>query len=321
MDQYIQPLKDKGCRIWSISRLNNFNTCPRQYYLTYIEKRKQKDGIYGLLGTACHSDLENLYEGRTDKLEPTEFNTGWLKAELFGINFPVSRGDIKGNYKKDIDTFYRVYEKMEGRFISELGFVLKISELDYLIGYIDLLKLNEDGTVNIYDFKTSAMFKDKKLTEAGRQLCIYQMALEQLYKLSVVDNGWIMLKYVDIEIGNNKPKIAVQCKDMISKSESQLRALLKKNKVDESMVDLYITKCNYDNSFECLPENIKEQIKIKTHYKPYEITDDVKEETIDYINKTIQAIVNMNEKDFYAWEKNENKFFCDNLCGFGGNCD
>ena len=322
MDTYLKPLKEKGCRIWSISRLNNFNTCQRNYYLTYIEKAKQKQGIYSLLGSACHSDLEDLYTSETEKLIPKHFNDDWLKAELFNISFPVSKGDIKGNYKKDIDMFYNTYKKMDGKFISELGFVLQISDKDYIMGYIDLIQILDDNTVNIYDFKTSAMFKDKKLIEAGRQLCIYQLALEQLYGLNVKQNGWIMLKYSDISIGDNKSKIAIQNKDIVTKSESQLKKLLIENGIDELISEIYLMKCKQDGNFASLPEDIQEQIKIITHFKEYEITKEIKIDTIKYIRDTIKAIDNMEGKSKEEWRTNYNDFFCKNLCSFGNTyCD
>lgn len=322
MDTYLKPLRERGVRIWSISRLNNFNTCAYQYYLTYIEKAKQKQGIYSLLGSACHSDLEDLYNGDDNDLSPKHFSRDWQMADIFNIEFPKSRGDIKGNYKKDIDTFYKTYKKMKGKFISELGFILKLTDKDVLMGYIDLTEICDDKTVNIYDFKTSAMFKDKKLIDAGHQLAVYQMALEQLYGLKINVNGWIMLKYSDLQIGDNKPMIAVQNKDLVKKSENQLKKVMVKNGINQAMVEMYITKCLIDNNFDCLPNEIKEQIHIKTHFKEYKITQEVKEETIEYITNTIKAIDNMEGMNKERWNKNPQDFFCKNLCGFySKNCD
>lgn len=316
MDDYINPLKEKGCNVWSISRLNNFNTCKKQYYNTYIARNQQKAGVYGILGTACHSDLEDLYEGKNSNLQANNFKDEWLKCEMFGVDFPKSRGDIKGNYKKDIDTFYKYYEKMEGKFISELGFILKIDDLNYLMGYIDLIELLEDDKARIYDFKTSAMFKDKKLIEAGRQLAIYQMAMEELYKLKVDLNGWIMLKYVDVTIGNNKTKKALQNKDLISKCETQINKLMKSKGYSQELIDIYMMKCSMDNDFKLLPEDVLTEIQISTHFKPYEVTSEVKEETLNYIKRTICEIESLDKDNESLWECSPNDFFCRNLCGF-----
>lgn len=316
MNEYTDKLKEQGCRVWSISRLNNFNTCRRQYYLTHIEKARQKQGIYSLLGSSAHSDLEDLYTSDSLQLVPKHFNEDWIKAELFNIPFPVSKGDIKGNYKKDMDTFYKYYKKMEGEFISELGFLLQVSDKEWLIGYIDLIQQLEGNKIKIFDFKTSAMFKDKKLVEASRQLIVYQMALEQLYGLEVVENGWIMLKYSDVQIGNNKPMIGVQNKDLVKKCKTQIKKLMIKEGIDEAVADMYYLKCESENSFDSLPKEIQDKIHITTHFKPYEVTEEVKKETMEYITNTIAEIDKIDEKDIDKWIKEGQEFFCQNLCSF-----
>lgn len=316
MNEHTNRLREQGYRIWSISRLNNFNTCRRQYYLTYISKKPQKPSCYSILGSSAHETLELLYKGETEKLDKSIFDNEFSKCELFGINFPVSKGDIKGNYKKDMDTFYKYYKKMDGEFISELGFILKISDKDYMVGYIDLMQIIDNNTVSIFDFKTSAMFKDKKLIDAGRQLCLYQLAIEQLYDLDVSVNGWIMLKYSDVQIGNNKPMVGVQNKDLVKKCKTQIRKLMLKKDTDETLIDLYYSKCEADNSFDSLPKEIQDEIHIKTHFKPYEITKEVKEETLKYITNTISEIDKINEKNIDEWFKEGESFFCENLCSF-----
>lgn len=317
MNDEIAKLKEKhpDLHMYSISKLNNMNTCPRQYYLTYIEKAKQKAGIYGVLGTACHSDLEELYENKESgaSLKAKHFSSEWQKCELFGVNFPSQV--IKNNYKKDIDAFYNYYKKREGNFISELGFILEIDEKHYLMGYIDLLELREDGKVNIFDFKTSAMFKDKKLISAGRQLCIYQMALEQLYGLECVINGWEMLKYVNLQIGKNKSRV-VSSREVVDKAESQVKTLLRKTGYKEAEIDMYYALCKQENSFKPLPQEIQDEIKVEIHFKEYEITDEVKAETMEYITETIKLIESMDETNKDKWETVPNSFFCQNLCGF-----
>lgn len=313
----INKLRNKGCNIWSISRLNNYNTCPRQYYLTYIEHAKQKQGIYSFLGSALHSDYEDLYSGVTEKLTPNHFDEDWFKAEIFSINFPSN--NIKNNYKKDIDFCYKHYNKMNGgKFLCELGFILKIDDENYMYGFIDLIEFLDDNKIKIYDFKSSAMFKDKKLRIAARQLAIYQMAMEQLYGLEVVSNSWIMAKYSDVVIGDYKPIIAVQNKDIVKRCETTLKRFMKKKGIDDSLIDMHIAMCYSIGNLDCLPEEIKKEIKIETHIKHHVIDDECKDETIQYIKDTISTIERHNKSNINDWCCSVNDFFCSNLCGFGG---
>jgi hypothetical protein len=158
MNEYLNKIKEAypKAKFYSHSRLGNYHQCPRQYFFTYVNKKSQKVGVYSTLGTACHDTLEELYEGKVDKLNKAHFDDIFHKCELFGINFPVSKYDIAGGYKKDIYNFYEIYKKRDGqnkKFISELGFILQVDTEHYIIGYIDLLILNEDGSADIVDFK------------------------------------------------------------------------------------------------------------------------------------------------------------------------
>lgn len=315
MNEKISEIKKENpnAKFYSISRLNNFNQCKRGYYYTYIDKKEQKSGVYSTLGSAAHSDLEDLYEGKVDELLPQHFNEEWIKCELFGIKFPSNK--IKENYKKDLDAFYKIYKKDQGKYISELGFILQIDNNSYIMGYIDLLQIHDDGSVSISDFKTSSAFATpKKLQHAGRQLCLYQLSMEQLYGLKVVSNEWIMLKYVEVQIGNNKPKI-VSTREWVSKCESQLKTLMKKSGMDSFLIDMYLLEAKKNNNVEGLPEEIKSKVFVKIQCRKYEITEEIRQETLLYVKETINAIENM-EKDIEKWDCSVDKFFCQHLCGF-----
>lgn len=316
IQEELNKIRNNGGKVYSISRVNNYDTCPRQYYHTYVNKIPQKAGIYGILGTACHSDLENLYEGKTETLEPSTFNDEWLKSQLFGIKFPSEK--IRDNYEKDIKTFYNTYSKMDGEFISELGFILKLDDIHFLTGFIDLIQVLEGNKINIFDFKTSAMFKGEKIIHSGRQLCVYQMAMEQLYGLETVINGWQMLKYVEVRVGNNKPKV-VEARAWVDKSSTQIKKLLLSSGVNPIMVDMILAQCIATNSIDTLPQEIKDMINIQTYFLPYEVTDDVKNETINYILTTINEIESKDITNIEDWQPKTDKFFCTNLCGFGNN--
>lgn len=322
MNEYLKDIKNKfpNAKFYSHSRLQNFNQCKRGYYYTYINKKPQKAGIYSMLGTACHTSLERLYDGTDEELNKSIFDEEFLKAELFGINFPKSKYDIKGGYQKDIHSFYSVYKKnkTDGEFISELGFILKLDDNHYEIGYIDLLILNKDGTADIIDFKTSSTFDNNHTIEAGRQLVLYKMAIEQLYNIKVNTVSWEMLKYVDVKIGNNKTKQALKGRSWVKECSSQIKTLMKREGIDETFIPIYINRCIMDNDLNSLPQNIKDKIQVNIHRRYYDVTKEVREEFINYTNNTIKEIENMDTTNESLWEVNIDDFFCCNLCSFGG---
>lgn len=318
MEYEINKIKgiNPNAKFWSISRINNFNSCKRQYYHTYVNKKEQKTGIYSLLGSAVHADLEDLYENKTDKLECVSFDNDWVKASMFGINFMSD--NVRDNYKKDIDEHYKRYKKPNGKFLSEIGFLLKLTDNDYMMGYIDLIQLLDDNKAKIVDFKTSSKFDKKKLIEAGRQLSVYQMALEQLYQMEIIDNGWEMVKYITVQIGDYKSK-DVSAREWVSKCKTQIKNLNKKEKyVDEDLIDMLLSKCEVDNDIKSLPQELQNKISIKTCYIGYDVTEEVKQETLNYILETIKEIEKLNINNELEWECNVNDFYCKNLCSFSG---
>lgn len=316
MQDEINKLKEihgDDIKVYSISKLNNFNNCKRGFYYSYVDKKEQDSNIYSILGGAAHNDLELYYENKTDKLERKSFDEEWMKSKLFGIKF--MNDNVENNYKKDIDEFYKHYKKRDNKCISEMGFLLQVGEKHFLQGYIDLIDFIEDNKVNIVDFKTSSKFDKKKLFESGRQLTIYQLALEKLYGLEVINNSWEMLKYLTIQINDNKPKI-VSAREWVSKCKTQLKTLLKKEGLEPIIIEAMLSKCEQDNNIDILPENIKEQVEISTYICDYDVTDEVKKECMEYITNTIENIESKNPKNIEEWECNVNKFFCMNLCSF-----
>lgn len=322
MNEYRNKIKEANpkAKFWSHSRLGSYNTCPRQYYYTYIDKKPQKTGVYSTLGESAHQTLQDLYEGKVKILNKQQFDNDFLKCEMFGINFPRSKYDIKGGYKKDIDAFFDVYKKVhtDGQYICELGFILQIDKDNYELGYIDLLIINKDGSADIVDFKTSSDFKGDHLTEAGRQLVLYALAIEQLYGIKVNSVKWHMLKYINVQIGTNKTKTAVRGREWVSKCSSQIRTLMKNMGYDESLIDLYITQAEASNSIKQLPQDVQDKINVNVYFRDYKLTDEIKEETINYTKESIKNIEeNIVKGDCeYMWECKPDRFFCNNLCGF-----
>lgn len=324
MDQEINRIKEEcpDIKFYSHSRLGNFNQCKRGYYYTYIDKKQQNPSVYSELGTACHSTLEELYECKVDKLNKELFDDEFNKCKLFGINFPKSKYDIAGGYYKDISAFYDVYNKIEARegdrFISELGFILKLDETKALMGYIDLLILHIDGTCEIVDFKTSSTFDKNHIIEAGRQLILYKLAIEQLYNIKVNTVSWQMLKYVDVKIGLNKQKTALRGREWVSKCSAQIRKLMSSKGYDKSLIDMYMCMAEASNSIDNLPQDIKDEIKVDVHRRYYDVTDDLIKEYYDYTYSSIEQIENMDNENINDWDCTVDDFFCSNLCGFGG---
>ena len=65
-------------------------------------------------------------------------------------------------------------------------------------GFIDLLVIHPDNSVDIYDYKSSSIYDKKKTVEHSKQLLIYAYAMEQEgYKVNSVQ--WLFAKYANIK--------------------------------------------------------------------------------------------------------------------------
>lgn len=321
MQEYINKIKDKNPNavFLSHSKLGTFAQCPRSYYYSYVDRKPQTTGVYSTLGSEVHETLQELYEDKTEVLDKARFDRAFEMCEMLGVEFPRSQYDIAGNYKKDIDNFYKYYKrfpKEEGvKYICELGFILQIDDNHYEMGYIDLLILKPDGTCEIWDFKTSSLFKDKKLLSAGHQLILYKLAIEQLYGIPVTKVGWEMVKYVSVKIGKNKEKHGVQGRNWIEKCSSQLKTLVKKECGDATIAEMLIMKAVAENSLESLPQSVQDQINISIYRQEYDVTQELIDEFWDYTRGTIEKIESK-EETLEEFPKKCDQFFCSNLCSF-----
>lgn len=127
-----------------------------------------------------------------------------------------------------------------------------------------------------------------------------------------------MLKYVDVQVGNNKPKIALKGREWVSKCSSQIKTLMKKQGYDEGLIDLYLSQAEASNSIKSLPQDIKDLINVNVYIRKYDLSESNRQETINYIKNSIKNI----EKDLLFltnetdWQCKGEEFFCRNLCSF-----
>lgn len=313
----INQLREEGNTIYSISRLNTVDECGWEYWQTYMEHLKGKDNIYSFTGTRIHKCLENIQNGIKVDF-PKEVNKMLDEAKFLDIKFPTE--NIETKWKNDIISFAQnykapVYNKVE----TEKLFLIEING-HYLQGIIDLLIYNEDGTVSIRDYKTSSKFTNTDLETKGRQLILYGLAMEQMgYK--VKDLAWEMLKYVEIsyKLKNGKTRTAIAERGYIlEKLKSDITKELKALKqYDGLQIEMMVDEAIENNSFDNLPQSIKDKYTIKDYICYYDFTEERKIETQAFIQAKIEDI-EIFKDDKNWWEPKEitpyTSFYCQNLC-------
>lgn len=342
-DERLEELRNKGVTIYSISRIDSINNCLYGAYRTYILGERGKDNVYSALGSRIHQTLEDI----ENDLATEEDLMPAMQAELdnldaLGIEFPKDKNgndSIRDGWIADMTHFCETYKAPRAKLKTEELFIYTTSKGYVLQGYIDAQRNNKDGSISIYDYKTSTKYSGTDESDHGRQLVVYQMGKEQEGK-TVRDVAWIFLKYCEIQFMGKKT--------VKSKEKSLIKKVIERKKIGSEMAkyveqDLYeqgidgidaeiiINELKTTNKFDCLPDSIRDNYKMIPCVHSYKVTDEIKRECEDYINRTIEMweslgddVKNYPPRKFTKIQKNGKEvpdyFFCTNLCSHFEKC-
>lgn len=322
-EQILNELREKGIKVYSISRVNTFNTCSYEYYQTYVARKKGEDNCYSLLGSWTHEMIEdsyrsNLLPNKKDLI--SDFNVQMFELEIKDVDFP--NDTIKNAFTKDMQHFLNNFKLLDGEFTLEKMYIAQFGEY-YLYGYIDAIR-NHD-TLDILDWKTSSKFSGSKLTDAGRQLIVYKLGLEQS-GLKIDKVMWNMLKYIYVchkqKNGKIKQKMVNRGK-LIKEMKSAFEKEMLASGMNEIDVMLTLDKAEESNDFDSLPQVIKDKYWLEDCLLEYEVTDGRVEEVKAYITNTIKEIESMDFEDEAAWKPlniDKENFYCNTLCNHRNHC-
>ena len=180
---------------YSFSRLNGFSTCQYEYYLNYLagesEKLEKTENGFGLVGTFCHSLLEDYGNGKLLQFELKDSFLDRFDEEVpDGVKMVLKSGfvkDLTEKYKQDCASFFEKYDGIQGgKQISaedDFRLLVKIKNKPLILrGIIDAVIQDDDGEYHIYDFKSKSKFKDnEELKEYARQLYFYSLWIYYRY--------------------------------------------------------------------------------------------------------------------------------------------
>lgn len=327
-DNRLEELRAQGKNIYSISRLNSLNQCPYAAYITYVIGDRGDNNVWAALGSIMHDTLQGIIDNGTSTDALIEsLNDGIENLEISGIDFPKDRNGgsaIRDNWIANMTGFCRNFKAPNGKFETEKLVIYKVSEDDYIQGYIDLLKINDDGTLSVYDWKTSSQFVGDHLIEAGRQLVLYAQALEQEgYK--VRDLAWVMLKYCVVRWKQKNGKIKEKVCEWRN-YVAQIRPYLLKPPVavniDEFELDMIVSEAVANNSLDGLPAELRDQFEVSQYVRYYDYNQEAIDETLNYVTNQIQSFKDrgQDEKNYPPKDVASDSYFCSSLCGHNRRC-
>lgn len=337
--EVLKELNAKNIPVYSYSRLECINSCPFEAYLTYIKgwRNKQEQNVYSSLGGKIHDTLEDIMNGKatTDDLLPA-MNSELETLDMLGIEFPKGRDgsdSIRQGWVDDMTHFCKTYRPPKGQFETEQFFLYKTPGGNYMQGYIDLLRHNIDGSVDIYDYKTSTMYKGADLAAHGKQLLLYALAKEQ-EGYAVRRIAWFFLKYCDVKyVGKKTSK---------SKEKTEIKKTIERKKLVKELLPVIEEKLREMNVFSefiveealetnTIPEILTDQFTVTPCVVTFPLNDETRQEAIKYFDETIKQWEatptieeNYDHRPFTKIQKNgketEDTFYCGQLCGYKRIC-
>lgn len=337
-EQLQELMKRENCdRIWSWSKINCFHTSPYEYYLKYIKKAKEDraDSIYTTTGGLAHDILEKFY---TDKIPYEkmieEFEDGWVVAADIA-NLKFDRADeernakIKDKYYENLVHFFNNHTVLKNKPIIEQFIKIKVDN-NLFQGYIDCAFKDDNGCINIVDFKTSSIYKGSKAENECGQLVLYALGLNQQgVPFDKIKICWNFLKYVTIQYeqknGTVKTREVERC--AIGESlQSNAKTWLKACGYEP---DAYLKEMLDTNSIACLPEEVREKYVISDCYVYVDLTNELINKWTEHVITVIKDI-ELREKDYAEthsdacfWDTDESvkeqSYYFANLCSYSRN--
>lgn len=296
-----------GENVYSISRLDSINECIYQAYQTYRLDDRGDNNVWALCGGRIHQVLENIVNGTATEADLLPAMQEELHdLELFDLDFPKdSKGGtaIRDGWIANMEHFCKTYKSPRGKNLqTELEVHYVSPHENKLIGYIDLLKTNKDGSVEIYDYKTSSMYKGDDLLKHGRQLVLYSLALKQ-HGYNVRSTSWIFLKYISVtymgyKTVKSKEKTeltkTIERRKLVKELETSIRKELEEQNCSDIEIDFLMEDALKDN---VIPTQVAHLYKIRPCVVTYEITDELEKECNEYIDQTIEQWEDLSDEE------------------------
>lgn len=343
LESKVEKLRASGKEVYSFSRLDCMNNCLYEAYRTYVldDRENQVSNIYSSLGGRTHAVLEGIMNGTNTEADLLPAIHRELEdMDMLGIEFPKSRdgGDaIREGWIADMEHFAKTYKAPKGKFETETFFLYKTPKGNYLQGYIDLTRIRKDGSIDIYDYKTSSMYKGDEIKKHGRQLVLYALGKEQQgYTVRTI--AWLMLKYCEVTyIGKKRSnakkeeeiKKVIERKNLVKDLVPVIEGKLQKYGVDEVDIEIIIDEALNRN---VIPEILQCEFNVKPYVMKYELTDEIREECNEYLDSTIEKWESLDQENEFNYpplsftktnksgKETSSTFYCQELCGYGKSC-
>ena len=208
--------------LYSYSRIDCFEQCPRKYKFRYIEKPEIHitEGVEAFMGKMVHEALEQCY--RLARLEKTItrdellafFRRRWeesLPADIKVVRENMTADDYFRVGARALERFHERHYPFDQEIT--LGLEQRVvfpldSEGKYKMqGYVDRLSRDRRGWLRIQDYKTSGNLPTQQDIDRDTQLPLYQVAIQDMWPdNNGIELVWHYLQFDTILISHRLPE-------------------------------------------------------------------------------------------------------------------
>ena len=296
-------------KLWSFSRLSTYLNSPWEYKLSYIDKVERGSNVYFDFGTMSHNCIQDFYDGKLEYDEMIEeFDKQTLDWRMNSKNKFMSE-NVEAGYIKNLRNYFQTTEIIPFEVKNEKPVCIHIlddkRDKDIVfIGYVDSEYVDEDGVLNIVDYKTSSKsgFSGAGLKEHSRQLALYACGINQFRKIPFekIRLRFDMMKYYNVEYTQKNGKVAVskqeRCK-WVGGMVAKLRKDLASTGLDPFEVDEIVENAVEANSLVGIPQEIKDKFTLKNCYIDVTITEEEANEMKQFICDVVDEIDTKEKSD------------------------
>lgn len=181
------PLIDDEGRVrLSFSRVDSYGRCPAQFRFQYVDGLPGEPSPHLSFGTSIHAALERFYDRKLPEC-PTEGELlSFLYEDWDGSGFEgMDRDEQLRWYRHAQEVLLRFHAREAPRYRlpadTEKWFEVPFEDEATVVGSIDRVDVDEEGALEVIDYKTSKRVRDRSAVRRSLQLAIYALACEHLY--------------------------------------------------------------------------------------------------------------------------------------------
>jgi len=188
----------------SYSKFSLYKNCPRNYKRIYVDKISTKPRHFFSIGLTVHKAMEDLYsydgigepslKFLLSSYEKNWESGGYESEEQEKAFFDDGMEWMKNYYEKYMKGQWKKAWKTEPYFEAPIqGPHIGAGHL--LVGFIDRIEDNGDGTYSIYDYKTDPLLRTQEEVDNDLQLTMYSWVCEKYFGIKIKEAALVFFRF------------------------------------------------------------------------------------------------------------------------------